>query len=368
MARKDYYRVLGVERGAAPEEIKKAYRRLAKQYHPDRNKGNPEAEARFKEISEAYSVLSDPEKRRRYDQFGEAGASGGFGPDLWETIMGGARRRGPRAETISYEDLGDLGDLFSRFFTSDFEPTGARARPAAPESVVTRVSIPFDLAAKGGKIKVRVPISAVCGACGGTGADRSKGISRCRTCGGRGTVQMAMGGFAISRPCPQCLGRGEIITKACAQCGGSGETRSQRTFMVDVPAGVRDGRRIRLRGQGSESADGVRGDVVVEFHVQPHETFRREGNDVYSEATINIVQAALGTTLPVETLEGRVNVKVPPGARSGSRLRLKGKGIRADDGTVGDHYVILQIAAPADLTDEQRRLLERFAESAHLAR
>jgi len=372
MPQKDYYKILEVDRDASKEDIRRAYRRLAKQYHPDRNKGNPEAEARFKDISEAYSVLSDDKKRRQYDLMGQAGAAG-VGGDFWETIIGAAGRGGGRrTRTVTYEDLGDWGDLFSQFFQRDIgadETRWSATRSAPPENVIRRVRLPFGLAAKGGRIKVAVPIENPCPSCDGTGAARDGGTRACPTCGGNGMVQTAMGGFAVSRPCPQCFGRGRILEMPCSDCRGSGRRKRSRTFMVTIPPGVHDGQRIRLRGQGSQAQPGgPRGDVIVEVHIADDPRFRREGNDVFSEATVNLVQATLGTKITVETLQGKVAVRVPPGTSSGRKLRLKGKGIVGPDGRVGDHYVVIRVTTPTKLTEEQKRLLEQFADSAKLER
>ena len=372
MPQKDYYKTLGVDAKASKDDIKKAYRRLAKKYHPDRNKGDAAAEQRFKEISEAHSVLNDDKKRRQYDLMGDAAAHGGPGADFWQSVMGGRGGRG-RTQHVRYEDLGDMGDLFSQFFTGGdaFGQSGRAAHrgPARGANVISRVRIPFDVAATGGKIKVKVPVDTVCKVCSGAGADPKQGETTCPTCNGSGHAESNMGGFAFSRACPQCMGRGKILTKPCDACRGAGLRRTERTFKLSVPAGVRDGRRIRLAGQGSESpAGGKRGDVLVEVRVLPSREFRRKGDDVHSEATLSIIQATLGTTVEVDTVQGKTSVTVPPGTDSGAQLRLKGKGIRTKDGKAGDHYVTIKVATPKDLTDEQRRTLENFADSADIAR
>jgi molecular chaperone DnaJ len=372
MATKDYYRILGVDRNASTEEIRKAYRRLAKQYHPDRNRGSKEAEQRFKEITEAHAVLSDEQKRRQYDLMGDASSRFGEGGVFWDNIMSGMGRPHARAGPFTYEDLGDLGDLYSQLFgaESPFTAGGPQTyeQEAAGEDIVTHVQVPFDLSVRGGHIKVIVPVEETCSACGGRGT--APGASRpCPTCRGSGMVQRAMGGFAFRRPCPQCLGRGQSVAAPCPECGGRGRTPRRRRFKVTIPAGVREGQRIRLAGEGNAGrTGGAKGDLLVEVSIAPHAEFRREGNDVYSEVAINVVQAALGTRIPVQTAQGPVSLKVPAGTNSGAKLRLRGKGVISADGTTGDHYVIVKVVTPQHLSEEQKRLLEQFAESAKLER
>jgi len=377
MAKKDYYKILGVERNASKAEMRRAYRHLAKEWHPDRHKGSKETEARFKDLSEAYAILSDDQKRQQYDLMGEAGAYSGGGQEFWDSFMRGRQRPQSRDcgigqdRTYSYEDLGDLGDLFSRLFRGQ-APGGmgerVRGERAQAEDVVTRVHIPFDLSVKGGPLRVTVPLQQACSACGGGGA--APGGSRtCGNCGGSGLVQMGIGGFAFSRPCPQCFGRGRVITKSCPQCHGSGQESGRKSFLVKVPAGIKDGQRIRLAGQGLPGAQGApNGDLYVEVRVNPDTRFRREGNDIYSDVTINLVQATLGTEAPVQTVQGRLTVKIPPGTNSGAKLRLRGKGVITPSGQAGDHYVIVNVTTPKDLSEEQRKLLEKLADSAHLPR
>ncbi len=376
MAKKDYYKILGVERSASKEEIRRVYRRLAKEWHPDRHRGSADAEARFKELSEAYAILSDDQKRRQYDLMGEAGAYSGGGEQFWDSFMRGRGGQaqggvGPDGRTYTYENLGDLGDLFSQLFRGQAarEGTrqGAREERGHGEDVVTRVHIPFELSVKGGPLRVTLPLQQACSACGGSGAAPG-GARRCNNCAGTGMVQMGMGGFAFSRPCPQCFGRGQVIIKSCPQCLGSGQESKRKSFIVQVPPGIKDGQRIRLAGQGLPGEHGAPGDLYVEVRVNPDERFRREGNDIYSDLAINLVQAALGTEVPVETVQGRVTVKIPRGTNSGVKLRLRGKGVVTSHGQAGDHYVVINVIIPKDLTEEQRKLLEKLADSAKLPR
>jgi len=373
MAKRDYYEVLGVSKDATEEEIHAAYRRLAKQWHPDRHKGSKEAEEKFKEINEAHQVLGDKEKRAQYDRMRELGAysagrAGAGVEDFWESILGaGMRTGGGRYRTFTYEDLGGFGDIFSEFFRQESPfsagPRAQRMRPARGADVRTHVRIPFDLSVKGGRIAVSVSIPVACAECGGAGGQTQS----CPNCGGTGMVQSLHGAFALSRPCPHCLGRGDLIASACASCRGTGRTEQRRKYQVRIPAGVQDGQIIRLAGQGEPGTHGgPPGDLLVEVAVEPHREWERRGNDLYSEATINIVQAAMGTKVPVETLRGTVTLKVPPGTDSGTVLRLRGEGVQPESGPPGDHYVRIKIIAPKNLTESQARLLKQFAEEAGL--
>lgn len=368
MAKRDYYEILGVKNDASHDEIRKAYRRLAKKWHPDRNKGSKAAEDRFKEISEAYAVLGDKDKRAKYDMMGQAGAfSGGApGPGFWESVFGDG---GPRTgRTVTFEDIDDrgFGDIFSRIFGAERAAgAGAGARPARGQDVRTQIAIPFELSIRGGKITLTVPTSEECPTCGGAGGRRQT----CPGCHGQGVVQTGRGGmgFGISQPCPQCFGTGSVLVEQCRACNGSGQTSRQRKLQLRIPKGVRDGQVLRLRGQGRPGMNGgPRGDLHVEVRVRPSSEFERKGNDVYSDATINIVQAALGTSLEVQTVQGPVSLRVPPGTGSGKVLRLKGKGVATDGKDPGDHFVRVRIEVPTDLTEEQAGLLRQFGESAGL--
>lgn len=369
MAGKDYYETLGVKRDASEADVRKAFRRLAKKHHPDRNKGDKAAEQRFKEINEAYSVLSDKEKRAQYDRFGEARERGFAGTDFWDLFRQGRSRGSRRAESFSWEDLGGSGDIFSQFFGHE-SPFGARARRAGPmrgEAVEVSVEVPFDVAVRGGSMGIAVPGTYLCRTCRGSGAKPGTKSQTCQLCHGTGNVQEVQTGFAFSRPCPQCLGRGEVISEPCKSCGGSGEVQTTRRYQVKIPPGVRNGQRIRLAGQGQPGrSGGPSGDLLVKVHVKGHPEFKREGNDVHGEATINMVQAALGTRVRVSTVRGDAQVTVPPGTQSGHRLRLRDRGVTSADGRTGDHYVTIQVTTPRDLTDEQKELLRKFAQSAGL--
>ena len=352
-AARDYYRVLGVAEGATTDEIKKAYRRLAKQHHPDRNPNNPQAAERFKEINEAHDVLSDAEKRKKYDRLRRYGAFTGGGRGTPGTPGGG----GPGVEF----DLGDiggmggLGDLFSSIF-------GRRGREEAEEAVETTVRVPFRVSALGGQIPVTVPMTEVCPGCGGSGAAPGATVTQCGECRGRGTISFGQGGFAVNRPCPACRGKGKVPSSRCPTCQGAGEVKVEKRLMITVPPGTEDGAKVRLKGQGARG----KGDVNVVFQVEPDAFFHREGHHVVCVVPVNVAQAMLGTRLKVRTLDGhRVVLKVPPGTQHGQRFRIPGHGIEKG-GRRGDQLVEVRVDIPAQLTPEQEAAVREFADRAGL--
>ncbi len=373
-ATKDYYEILGVSDKAKPGEIKKAYRRLAKQYHPDANPDNPKAVDRFKEIGEAYSVLSDDEKRKHYDQMRRLGALG-FG-------RGGTGARGPFSGAggqttggwsgdFSFEDLsgfGGISDLFSSIFDrGKGEAPGRGPGPEQGKNVEYVVEIGFETAAKGGKISISVPITEDCATCGGDGAAPGTDLRDCAECRGSGTISFGQGGFAVKRPCPACFGRGRIPQKPCKSCGGGGTVRQNRKIQVGVPAGVEKGSKVRLSGQGERGSEGGKaGDLVISFKVKPHRFFTREGLDIHVRIPINIVQATLGSKVKVSTLTGKkVVLRIPAGTQSGTKFRIRGQGIEKG-GRVGDQYVEVTVDVPDKLSDEEQKMMEAFAESTGL--
>jgi molecular chaperone DnaJ len=361
VANQDFYQILGVPETATPDEIKKAYRRLAKQYHPDANPNNPQAAERFKSISEAHGVLADAEKRKQYDQMRKLGAFDGF------RRQGGApgQRPGPQQPGPDF-DVGDisgfgLGDIFSSIFGR------GRREEARGEAVEALVEVPFRVAALGGKVPVVLPITESCSACHGSGAAPGARLSTCPECNGRGTVSFGQGGFAVSRPCPQCRGRGKIPSEPCPVCQGMGEIRTQRQIMITVPPATETGARVRLKGQGEPGRAGAPpGDLVVTFQVQEDRFFHRDGLNIICEVPINLAQAVLGTRLRVRTLDGKkVVLKIPAGTQPGRKFRIKGLGLEKNSHR-GDQLVQIQVTLPEKLTPEQEAKLKEFADIAGL--
>lgn len=363
MASRDFYAVLGVPEGASEADIKKAYRKLAKQFHPDANPNDPKAAERFKEISEAHTVLADAEQRAKYDRMRKLGA--------FDTAShrAGARPRGgpPPSDEMDFGDIGSfgLGDIFSSIFGKG---GAGRAEEAGPTAIETVVEIPFRVAALGGKVPVHLPITDSCPTCHGSGAAAGAKVSTCPECNGRGSVTFGQGGFAVSRPCPQCRGRGKIPSTPCPTCGGQGEVRSEREVLITVPAGTESGTRVRLKGQGESGPPGFApGDILVTFQVQADRFFHRDGLDLVCEVPINLAQAVLGTRLRVRTLDGKkVVLRIPPGTQPGRKFRIKGLGIEKG-GRRGDQLVQVGVQIPEQLTPEQEELLKRFAEAGNLA-
>ncbi|HET6762169.1 MAG TPA: molecular chaperone DnaJ [Longimicrobiaceae bacterium] len=362
---KDFYRVLGVAENASADEIKKAYRKLAKQHHPDAHPNDAAAAEKFKEISEAYSVLSDDGKRKQYDQarkYGAMGGLGGFGRQP------GASQRpgGPAGDAGStFDDLG-LGDIFGSFF--DFGRGGKKARPAGPqrgEDIEYAVEVPFKAAARGDKITVTLPVTEECPTCHGNGAKPGTSVVTCPECKGKGQIQFGQGGFAVTRPCPACMGKGKVPTDPCETCAGQGQVRRQRQVQVAIPAGVDNGSKIRLAGQGEKGpSGGPPGDLLITVRVAPDPFFKREGLDLVSEVDINLAQAVLGSRMKVRTVDGaKVVLKIPPGTQPGVRFRIKGYGVEKG-GRRGDQYVQVGVSIPKQLDDRERELFASFAEAA----
>ncbi len=354
---KDYYRTIGVADSATKDEIKKAYRKLAKQYHPDANPDNKAAAERFKEISEAYSVLSDPDQRKKYDMMRRLGAFTGRGS------AAGRSGGGPKFEDFDLGALGGfggIGDIFSSIF-------GKGKRQVAVEPIETSVAVPFRTAVLGGKVAIKVSVSEACPVCGGGGAAPGAKVSSCDECSGRGTVSFGQGGFAVNRPCPKCRGRGTIASKTCSRCGGGGEVDLDKKLMVSVPAGTESDRKVRLKGQGQRHPTGGKpGDLLVTFKVKPDRFFRREGDDLVCTVPINLAGATLGTKIRVKTIDGkRVALRVPPGTQPGRKYRLKGLGVERN-GRRGDQLVEIDVQIPEQLDDKETDLLKAFAEAAGL--
>ncbi|MGP1394630.1 MAG: molecular chaperone DnaJ [Inquilinaceae bacterium] len=350
MAKQDYYDLLGVQRSASADELKKAYRKLAMKYHPDRNPGDTDSEHRFKEVSEAYDVLKDDQKRAAYDRFGHAAFENGGG--------------GARAGGFDFNFSGGFADIFDEMF-GEFVggKRGGRGASARGADMRYNLDITLDEAFHGKPATIQVPTSVACEACGGRGAEGGSVPIACPTCSGAGKVRSQQGFFTIERSCPTCGGGGQVIKDPCRACGGSGRTRKERTLQVNIPAGVEDGTRIRLAGEGEAGMRGApSGDLYIFLSVQPHRFFAREGHDLYCKAPIPMTTAALGGQIEVPTIDGnRAKVHIPAGTQSGSQFRLRSKGMSVlRSGARGDMYVQVQVETPVSLTREQRAILEKF--------
>jgi len=347
MSKRDYYEVLGVARDATEADLKKAYRRVAMKHHPDRNPDNKESEELFKEANEAFEVLSDPEKKARYDQFGHAGVNQQGG--------GGA-------------GAGDFGDIFSDIFGDIFGGAGgARAgggRAGVRKGADLRYNLELDLedAVKGTTVKIRIPTAVVCGTCDGSGAKKGSSPVDCTTCNGVGQVRMQQGFFSVQQTCPRCHGSGKQIKDPCNTCHGRGQVEEQKTLSVKVPAGVDEGDRIRLTGEGQAGTNGgPPGDLYVQVHMREHKLFVREGRDLHCEIPISFVDAALGGELEVPTLDGRVKLKIPAETQTGKLFRLRGKGVTSvRGGGAGDLLCRVVVETPVQLTRRQKELLQEF--------
>ena len=377
---KDYYAALGVPKDADATAIKKAYRKLARDLHPDKNPNNAEAEERFKEVSEAYDVLSDEKRRTEYDEarrlFGAGGRTGGFPGGFGGG--GGFPGGGGGTSTFDLGDLlgqagaggrtGGLGDLFGGLFGGGGGGAGsARARsqaasgPARGQDVETEATLSFEEAVLGVTVPLRMQSPGACPTCSGTGAKPGTSAHTCPVCQGAGVTSRSQGAFAFSEPCRNCRGTGQVIDDPCPTCSGSGITNQTRTITVRIPAGVKDGQRIRLAGKGAPGRrGGPAGDLFVVVHVSDHQLFGRKGNDLTLTVPVSFPEAALGTTLTVPTLDGSVSLKVPAGTTSGRTLRVRGRGVPSK-GRHGDLLVTVEVAVPAKLTPAQRTALESLA-------
>jgi molecular chaperone DnaJ len=355
---KDYYQVLGVARNASQAEIKKAYRKLAQKFHPDANPGNREAEERFKEISAAYDVVGDEDKRKRYDQVRDMAASG-FGARFPGGATGGPGGR-VRSQDVPF-DIGDIGDLFGGLFGGGRRSRG-RTVQARGADLETDVTISFDEAMAGATVPVRIEGPAPCATCHGSGAAPGTTPITCPRCGGTGEISVNQGFFQIEQPCPRCQGTGRAVDRACPTCRGSGSQRRTRSFQAKVPAGVKDGARIRLSGRGEPGPAGApAGDLFVHVRVRPHRIFGRKGSDLTVEVPVTFPEAALGAEIQVPTLNGPVRMKVPGGTQSGKTFRLRGKGAPKKGG-FGDLLVTVRVEVPGKVSKQERQLLEQLRE------
>lgn len=355
--KQDYYETLGINKGAGADEIKKAYRQMAKKYHPDMNPGNAEAEQKFKEVNEAYAVLSDPEKKAQYDQYGHAafdqtsgfGGGGGFG----------------------FGDF-DMGDIFSSFFGGGFGGSRSQSRANAPiegDDIGVRVILSFEEAVFGCKKEVSFARVEKCGDCSGTGAKKGTSPEKCTQCGGTGTVRVqqrtAFGVMQSTKVCSACGGTGKIIKTPCDNCRGKGYVKVNKKFDINIPAGIDDGQRIAHRGQGDAGRNGgPNGDLVIQVSVRPHPVFERDGNDIYCEVPITFAEATLGAKIKIPTLEGNIDYDIPEGTQTGTVFTIKQKGITAvNSRSKGNLYVKVVVETPKSLTSEQKKLLRAFADS-----
>lgn len=363
MSKRDYYQVLGVERGADEKAMKTAYRKLAMQYHPDRNPDDAEAEALFKELNEAYAVLSDPQKKAAYDRFGHAGVDGMAG-------AGAGARGGPQGGFGDFEDLvrsafgNNFDDVFGDFFGRG---GGGRTRGGPGRGADLRYDLEIELeeAFAGKTVEITVPATETCDRCGGNGAEPGTEIETCPTCNGLGRVRTTQGFFTMERTCPTCGGQGTYVKTPCSKCDGVGRVRTNRALSVKVPAGVEDGTRIRLAGEGDAGPrGGPRGDLYIFVSVRHHDLFERDGPDLYCRAPLPMTTAALGGEITLPTIDrGKVNVRIPEGSQTGRRVRLRGKGMsQLRSPSRGDMYVELFVETPSRLTPHQRELLEAFQE------
>lgn len=358
-SQRDYYEVLGVDRDADKAEVKKAYRKLALKYHPDRNK-EADAADRFKEISEAYAVLSDDEKRRLYDQYGHAGVDERYSR---EDLFRGA-------DFGDFGDLfGDLGRIFETFFGSGFGGGRGATQPGQGRDMAARVGITLEEVVKGAEREIEYRRQAPCGACDATGGSNGAKPVTCPDCGGQGQVRRAQrhmfGQFVQVAACPRCQGQGTWVDDPCRTCGGSGRTETTESVSVEIPPGAASGTRMRLPGRGEAGVRGSQpGDLYVEVHVEPHAVFERQGNDLHTVLPVRYAQAALGDTLAIEGLGGeRIEVRIPAGAQHGQRLRLRGQGLPDGRGGRGDLYVHLHLTVPKQMSKEARERLKAFDEA-----
>jgi molecular chaperone DnaJ len=350
------YDTLGVKKGASADEIKKAYRKLAAKYHPDKNPGDTSAEEKFKEVQSAYDTLSDPEKRQQYDSFGSANGQPGFDPRNFDFGRGG---------NFTINDLGDLGDLFGGLFGGRAGRSGGsrRQQPERGADVEVEVRLSFADSLRGIETKIPVEITTACRECGGTGAEPGTSPVICPQCHGRGVIAESQGLFALSEPCPRCRGNGTVIEKPCHRCNGTGRERRTKRYTVKIPAGVKDGTRIRLKGKGEVgAAGGPAGDLFVVTRVEPSKLFQRRGADLVIDVPVTYAEATLGATVEVPTPYGdRVSLKVPAGTQDGRQLRIRGHGApKLDGGGKGDLIARLRLTVPKKLSKQEREALEEL--------
>lgn len=356
--KRDYYEVLGLQKGASEDEIKKAYRACVKKYHPDLHPDDKECEEKMKEVNEAYECLSDPETKEKYDRFGHAGVDPSYG--------GGSGFGG----FSGFGDMGDIGDIFSSFFGGGFG--GRASNPNAPrrgQDIQTYVTIDFMDACNGKKVDIKLNRMEECSDCNGTGAAAGSSAETCPECSGTGYVKTAqrtpLGMISSQRPCTRCGGKGKVINNPCSKCHGAGRVSVSKNINVPIPAGIDDGQTVQVRGQGHSGINGgPAGDLHVSIEVRPHPFFERDGFDIYTEVPITFTQAVLGDEITVPHIDGKVKLPIPEGTQSGTKFRLKGKGVKRLNRTDrGDQYVTVSVEVPKNLTKAQKELLKKFDES-----
>ncbi|XTD81467.1 molecular chaperone DnaJ [Proteus vulgaris] len=350
MAKRDFYEVLGLSKSADEKEIKRAYKRLAMKYHPDRNQGDKESESKFKEIKEAYEILSDAQKRAAYDQYGHAAfEQGGFGGQGGGGFGGGA----------------DFGDIFGDVFGDIFGGGRRQQRASRGSDLQYNMDLTLEEAVRGITKEIRIPTLETCDKCHGSGAKEGTSAETCSTCHGAGQVHLRQGFFTVQQACPTCHGRGKVIKEPCSKCHGDGRVERYKTLSVKIPAGVDTGDRIRLSGEGEAGENGApAGDLYVQVHVRQHHIFERDGNNLYCEVPINFAIAALGGEIEVPTLDGRVKLKIPAETQTGKMFRMKGKGVKSvRSSTVGDLMCRVVVETPVKLNEKQKELMEQLGES-----
>ncbi len=369
MAVKDYYKILGLSEKATPAEIKKKYRKLVRKYHPDKNPGDKQAEEKFKAINEAHDVISDPEKRKKYDlirQYGSRFNFGGSGQesrggmsyeDILKNFNSGKRRK-------SYRNSGDsFQDIFSQFFDlGDFSSSETHA-PQRGKNILSSITIPFETAIKGGNQFLKLETESICERCNGIGSEPGSKTKTCSQCKGKGTISVNQGPFATSYVCPTCQGKGQIIETLCKKCNGAGKVATLKTIKVKIPRGIENNSKIRLKGKGALGINGgPSGDLIIKIFVQTHSTFKRNGLNLEVEISITLIDALLGTEINVPTMDGMIKMKIPSGTQPNSKLRIKGKGVPSS-GSRGDLIIKVLVKFPKKLTEEQKELIKKLKET-----
>lgn len=362
MSGKDYYEILSVSKGSSADEIKKAYRSLAKKYHPDKNPKNKSAEDRFKNIQEAYDILGDPKKRSNYDRIREAEERGYYFNGSGD-VFTGFNGANDGYSVPKFDDFGGFGDLFSRIFDRGERTRSSRQRPKRGTDISYELEVPFTKAIKGWETVISVSREEDCPTCRGTGAKPGTTTQRCPECGGKGTINLSQAGRPLEKTCPRCHGHGKIISVPCSTCSGTGYIQQMRRIPVTIPPGTENGTKIRVPGQGEVGiSGGPRGDLYIIPRVGEHRFFKRRGHDIFCNITIDFVQAITGVTVMVSTIDGKVKLNVPSGTQPGTVLRLKERGIKKPDGNEGDQLVKIDVSLPKNITEKQRELLKQFQE------